>query len=193
MTNTRPPGRALPPNQRRDSPPQGDRRHRSSASAAIDGYAEPPRRSSALTSVLLYGGVALLCLGVGAATFFVMSPPTDYIRREIIARVKAETGRDLTIGGGASFTIFPSLGLRLSGVSLSAPPGMGGEPLLKAANFDVGVRLLPLLRQEIVVDRLELNEPVFSLRVDTDGRRSWDMAGVDLPVRFARRFRRRVS
>ncbi len=116
-----------------------------------------------------------------------MSPPTDYIRREIIARVKAETGRDLTIGGGASFTIFPSLGLRLSGVSLSAPAGMGGEPLLKAANFDVGVRLLPLLRQEIVVDRLELNEPVFSLRVDADGRRSWDMAGVDLPVRFARR------
>ncbi|MBC7830393.1 MAG: AsmA family protein [Hyphomicrobium sp.] len=149
-------------------------------------YAEPPRRSSALTSVLLYGGVALLCLGVGAATFFVMSPPTDYIRREIIARVKAETGRDLTIGGGASFTLFPSLGLRLSGVSLSAPPGMGGEPLLKAANFDVGVRLLPLLRQEIVVDRLVLNEPVFSLRVDTDGRRSWDMAGIDVPVRFAR-------
>ena len=167
--------------------PQGDRRHRSSASEAIDATHEPPRRSSALTSVLLYGGVALLCLGVGAATFFVMSPPTDYIRREIIARVKAETGRDLTIGGGASFTIFPSLGLRLSGVSLSAPAGMGGEPLLKAANFDVGVRLLPLLRQEIVVDRLELNEPVFSLRVDTDGRRSWDMAGVDLPVRFARR------
>ncbi len=186
MTNTRPPGRGLPPNQRRDSDPAG----RSPApQLGVGGdrrYAEPPRRSSALTSVLLYGGVALLCLGVGAATFFVLSPPTDYIRREIIARVKAETGRDLIIGGGASFTVFPSLGLRLSGVSLSAPAGMGGEPLLKAANFDVGVQLLPLLRQEIVVDRLELNEPVFSLRVDADGRRSWDMAGVDLPVRFAR-------
>ena len=69
---------------------------------------------------------------------------------------------------------------------------MGGEPLLKAANFDVGVRLLPLLRQEIVVDRLELNEPVFSLRVDTDGRRTWDIAGVDLPVRFTRGFRLRA-
>ena len=114
-----------------------------------------------------------------------MSPPSDYIRREIIARVKAETGRDLTIAGGTSFTIFPSLGLRLSDVSLSAPPSMGGEPLVKAANFDVGVQLLPLLRQEIVVDRLELNEPVFSLRVDAEGRKSWDMAGIGLPVRFA--------
>ncbi len=114
-----------------------------------------------------------------------MSPPTDYIRREIIARVKAETGRDLIIGGGASFTIFPSLGLRLGDISLSAPPSMGGDPLLKATSFDVGVRLMPLLRQEIVVDRIELNDPVFSLRVDADGRRTWDMAGIVLPVRFA--------
>src|SRR4029079_6204623 len=101
------------------------------------------------------------------------------------ARVKAETGRDLTIAGGTSFTIFPSLGLRLSDVSLSAPTSMGGEPFVDAANFDVGVRLLPLLRQEIVVDRLELNEPVFSLRVDAEGRKSWDMAGIDMPVRVA--------
>ncbi len=186
MTNTRPPGRGSPPVPRRDSTGPGryppgpqlgvgaDRRH-----------AAPPPRSSALFSVLLYGGVALLALGVGAATFFIMSPPSDYIRREIIARVKAETGRDLTIAGGTSFTIFPSLGLRLSDVSLSAPPSMGGDPFVKAANFDVGVRLLPLLRQEIVVDRVELNEPVFSLRVDAEGRKSWDMAGLDVPVRFA--------
>lgn len=183
MTNTRPPGRGLPPNQWRDSLAGGSPAPRMGGERR---YPEPPRRSSALTSVLLYGGVALLCLGVGAATFFVMSPPTDYIRREIIARVKAETGRDLTIADGASFTVFPSLGLRLSGVTLSAPAGMGGEPLLKAASFDIGVRLLPLLRQEIVVDRLALDEPVFSLRVDTEGRRSWDMASLDLPMRFAR-------
>jgi AsmA protein len=186
MTNTRPPDRGLPQNPRRDSPGPGRYPPGPQPGLGADRrYVEPPRRSSPLFSILLYGGVALLCLGVGAATFIVMSPPTDYIRREIIATVKAETGRDLTIGGGASFTIFPSLGLRLKEVSLSAPPSMGGEPLLKAANFDVGVRLMPLLRQEIVVDRLELNEPVFSLRVDADGRRSWDMASVDLPVRFA--------
>jgi AsmA protein len=138
-----------------------------------------------MKAILLYGGVALLCLAVGAGTFFIMSPPTELIRREIIAGVKRETGRDLTIGGGASFTIFPAVGLRLNEVSLSAPPGMGGEPLVKMTSFDVGVRLMPLLRQEIVIDRLELNEPVFSLRVDADGRRSWDMANVGLPVRFA--------
>ena len=56
----------------------------------------PPASAAALLGSRqqcpLYGGIALLALGVGAATFFIMSPPTDYIRREIIARVKAETG-----------------------------------------------------------------------------------------------------
>lgn len=185
MTNTRPPGRGSPPVPRRDSTGPGRYPPGSQLGVGADRRQAAPPRSSPLFSVLLYGGIALLALGVGAATFFIMSPPSDYIRREIIARVKAETGRDLTIAGGTSFTIFPSLGLRLSDVSLSAPPSMGGDPFVKAANFDVGVRLLPLLRQEIVVDRLELNEPVFSLRVDAEGRKSWDMAGVDMPVRFA--------
>ncbi|MEO8421244.1 MAG: AsmA family protein [Hyphomicrobium sp.] len=186
MTTTRPPGRGVPPNPLRDSTSSGRYAPESRLAVGADRReVEASSRSSLITSVFLYAGIALLCLGVGAATFFIMSPPTDYIRREIIARVKAETGRDLIIGGGASFTIFPSLGLRLGDISLSAPPSMGGDPLLKATSFDVGVRLMPLLRQEIVVDRVALNDPVFSLRVDADGRRTWDMASIDLPVRFA--------
>lgn len=190
MTNTRPPARGSQQPPRRDS--RADQRYGANLPYGFAGErrpAPPPRRSSFISGLLLYGGVGLLALGVFAATILIMSPPTDYIRREVIARVKAETGRDLTIGGPASFTIFPSIGIRLGDISLSAPPGMGGEPLLKAASFDVGVRLLPLLRQQIIVDRLVLNEPLFSLRVDSEGRRSWDMAsagsGTGLPVRFA--------
>jgi AsmA protein len=146
------------------------------------GPARQPRRPPAggrpspVILGLVYGGIGLLALAVFAITFLVISPPTDLIRREIAAQVKAATGRDLTIAGEASFTFFPSLGVRVGQVSLSAPPGMGGDPFLSAASFDVGVRLLPLLQQEIVVDRLVLNEPVFALRVDREGRRSWDMA-----------------
>ncbi|CAN1723045.1 AsmA protein [Hyphomicrobium sp. 1Nfss2.1] len=187
MNNSRPPVRGTQPPPRRQT--LGDQRYGANLPHGFQGErrppAPPPRRSSWLGSVLLYGGVAVLALGVFGATVLVMSPPSDLIRREIISRVKAETGRDLTIAGPASFTFFPSLGLRLNGVSLSAPAGMGGAPLVKAESFDVGVKLMPLLRQEIVVDRLVLNEPVFSLRVDADGRRNWDMAGAEMPFRFA--------
>jgi len=186
MTNSRPPSRGPNPYPRRDS--LGDQRYGANLPYGFAGERQPtppPRRSSFLGSALVYGGLALLALGVGGATFLFMAPPTDFIRREIISRVKAETGRDLTIAGGAALTFFPSPGLKLRDVSLSAPPGMGGEPLLKAASFDVGVELLPLLRREVVVDRVVLNDPVFALRVDGGGRRSWDMAGAAMPFRFA--------
>ncbi|MDP1910934.1 MAG: hypothetical protein Q8K85_21745, partial [Hyphomicrobium sp.] len=93
MTTTRPPGRGEPPNPRRDSTGAGRHAPDSRLHLGADRrQVEAPQRSSLITSIFLYAGVALLCLGVGAATFFIMSPPTDYIRREIIARVKAETG-----------------------------------------------------------------------------------------------------
>ena len=73
--------------------------------------------------------------------------------------------------------------MRAGDVTLSAPPGMGGDPLLTADSIDVGVALLPLLRQEVVVDRLVLHQPVFALRVDREGRRSWDTAQIEAPRR----------
>lgn len=148
----------------------------------------PPRRAPSPVLVgLIYGGIGLLAIAVAAITFVVISPPTDLIRREIVAQVKSATGRDLSIAGESSFTFFPTLGVRARDVSLSAPPGMGGEPLLTAASLDIGVRLLPLLGQDIVVDRLVLNQPVFALRVDAQGRKSWDMAAAQSlpPVRLA--------
>ncbi len=134
------------------------------------------RRSSPILLALVYGGIGLLGLAVVAITFVVAAPPTDLIRREIVAQVKAATGRDLTIASDASFTVYPTLGVRAGDISLSAPPDMGGVPFLTATSIDVGVRLLPLLRQEIVVDRLVLHQPVFAFRVDAQGRKSWDMA-----------------
>ena len=138
--------------------------------------ASPPRRSSPVLLGLVYGAIGLLAIAVAAVTFVVMSPPTDLIRNQIVTQVKAATGRDLQIAGPASFTIFPTVGLRVSDVTLSPPPGMDGPPFLTAQSIDVGVRLLPLLRREIAVDRLVLHQPVFDLRVDASGRRSWKMA-----------------
>lgn len=144
-----------------------------------------PERQHLLLVGLIYGGIGLLGLGVAAVTFLLISPPTDFIRNRVVSEVRAETGREFKIAGPASFTFFPSVGMRVSDVSLSAPPGMGGEPLLTAQSLDVGVRLWPLLRREIVVDKLVLHKPVFNLRVDAQGKRSWDMGAVAAPVRYA--------
>lgn len=145
------------------------------------------RASSPILVGLVYGAIGLLAVAVGVVTFLVISPPTDFIRNEIVARVKTETGRDLRIAGQASLSFYPTLGVRLGDVSLSPPPGMGGPPFVKISNLDIGVRLLPLLRQEIVVDKFVLYNPVFELRVDGNGKKSWDMAlrATSGPIRLA--------
>jgi AsmA protein len=146
----------------------------------------PSRGPSGLVLALIYGGIGLIGLAIGIVGFVLISPPTELIRREIVTQVKRATGRDLTIAN-ASFTIFPTIGVSAEGVTFSAPPAMGGAPTLEAKSIDVGVRLLPLLGQEIIVDKLVLHEPVFDLRVDAQGRKSWDMAAATAmrPVRLA--------
>ncbi len=145
------------------------------------------RASSPIMVGLVYGAIGLLAIAVGVVTFFVMSPPIDFIRNEVVARVKAETGRDLRIAGQTSLSFYPTLGVRIGDVSLSAPPGMGGPPFVKISKLDIGVRLLPLLRQEIVVDKFVLYNPEFELRVDSNGQKSWDMAAREpkRPIRYA--------
>lgn len=139
---------------------------------------KPAARSPAsrVLTGALYAGVALLCVVLMAATFLLIAAPTDIVRDQLVAQVKARTGRDLVLSGPASITFYPSIGIRLADVVLSAPPSMGGKPSISMAGLDVTVRLMPLLKREVIVQRLVLKSPVIDLRVDAQGRKSWDFA-----------------
>jgi AsmA protein len=143
---------------------------------------EPDRSAwSRAGATLLYAGLFLVCVAAALATFIMVAAPTDLVRDQIVAQVKARTGRTLTLNGSTSFTFFPSLGVRLSEVSLSAPPGMDGPPLMTARQIAADIRLIPLLEREVVIERLVLSAPHFELVVDAEGRRSWDFAAAADP------------
>ena len=148
------------------------------------------RRSRGLGSFIVYSLVGLVALVVVGITFLLLAPPTDLIRDRLVAEVKARTGRDLVVAGEARFTFVPSLGIKMKDVSLSAPAGMPGPPLLKAARLEVSVALMPLITREVQIDQLVLVKPVIDLRVDANGRRSWDFAEAEglrqaVPARYA--------
>lgn len=135
-----------------------------------------PKRRGRWAGMLAYGALAMLALLLAGATLLIVAPPTDLIRDRLIAEVKARWGRDLSIKGGAELTFVPALGVRLKGVTLSAPAGMTGPPLIEADGLEVQVALLPLVSRNVSVERLVLRRPVIELRVDGQGRRSWDFA-----------------
>jgi AsmA protein len=138
---------------------------------ALDGSRQrAPRRRTMVYAFL--GFVGLLALGLGA---LVAAPPVDLVRAHVAAAVERQTGRKLLIeAAGVSFA--SGLGVSLGKVTLSAPPAMAGAPLFSAERIEVSLALFPLIYREVKVDRLTLIRPVIDLRVDDDGRRSWEFA-----------------
>ncbi len=129
----------------------------------------------------LYGVLGLLALiGVGVGVLALVLP-ADLVRDRVSAEVERQTGRKLSIGSTrVSFT--SGAAVTLSNVSLSAPPAMGGNPLLTADRLEISLALLPLILREVKIERLALLRPVLDLRVDAQGRRSWDFASAAVPA-----------
>lgn len=126
----------------------------------------------------LLGVVAFVAAAVVAAFVFV---PTGLIHDRLQAEMKARTGRDLVIAGPTSLSLWPRPAVSMRDVTLSAPRDMGAQPLLKVAEIEVAVQILPLLLHDVSVDRLLLRRPEIDLRIDANGRKSWEFAALDLP------------
>ena len=87
--------------------------------------------------------------------------PNDY-RDELSTLVKDKTGRDLVLAGDLELSVFPWLGIRTEGLSLSQPEQIGGE-MLSVKTAQLRVKLLPLLGKKVEVDTVVLDEPTITL------------------------------
>src|SRR5262245_25978574 len=137
-----------------------------------------PRQGTRALRVAAYAGLGLGCVLIGAITFLIVAAPVELARDRLIEQVKAHTGRDLVVSGPTSLVVFPRLALSLADVALAAPPGMGGEPTLAVKTLEAEVSLAALLTGQAGLGRLILVRPKIELRVDAQGRRSWDFAGL---------------
>ena len=83
--------------------------------------------------------------------------PNDY-KDEISAAVAEKTGRDLSIGGEIKWTVFPTIGLELSDVTLGNPEGFGDQPMLDIGEAGISVKLMPLLKRRVEVGEVSMND-----------------------------------
>src|SRR5258706_2572341 len=141
------------------------------------GCREPARNQysgSGWGAVLFWILVGTAAVAASAATFLLVSAPIDLVRERIAEQVKARTGRELTVAGATSFSLLPTFSVSVGGVSLSPPPGMSGAPVFRVDSVEARVPLLPLLMRDVQLERIVLKGPEIELRVDAQGRRSWD-------------------
>lgn len=131
------------------------------------------RRAHPLYTVLLWGTVTVAALAAATATFLFIATPTDLLRDRVVEEVRKQTGRDLSVAGGVSLSLFPSIGVSLRDVALSAPPGMPGVPMARVAEMTIETPLRQLLVGDLTIEQLVLHRPELDLRIDADGRRNW--------------------
>ena len=66
-------------------------------------------------------------------------------------------------------TIFPSIGVRLSGLTVTEDPAFGAGPFASLSALDVGVKLRPLLNRRIEVSGITLRDPIITMIKNSRG------------------------
>ncbi len=126
-----------------------------------------------LTILAIAGGVVLLVLlGVAIAVWTV--DPNQFIG-PIQARIKAATGRDVAIGGGIELNLGLTPKLVAKDVRFGNAPWARTPDMLSAKSVEAQVALLPLLRREFDLVRLNLVDPVIALETNAEGRGNWEL------------------
>lgn len=117
-------------------------------------------------AILLLAVLALLAISVVVA---IKSINLDQIKALLTTQVQSATGRTLTITGPLDL----QLGLRprvvANDVTLANPPGSTRPDMVKIKHFEMEFSLLPLLRHEILINRLLVSSLDVLIETDTKG------------------------
>lgn len=122
----------------------------------------------------IIGLIALVVVALAAALIGPSFVDWNKYKPEIAERVKAATGREITIAGDISLRILPAPKLSVRDVTLANLSGASEPNMATLEALGVSVAFGPLLRGRIKVESISLVEPVITLEVLPDGRRNWD-------------------
>jgi AsmA protein len=131
-------------------------------------------RNLKIVGFILSGLIVLFALLLIAVTIFVN--PNDYKGR-IEQEVKASTGRDLNLQGEIKLSVFPWIALQLGPVSLGNPAGFGTDPFVSVQHAALRVKLLPLLRKDLQVGKIEIDGLDLRLKKNAAGKGNWEDFG----------------
>ena len=95
--------------------------------------------------------------------------------------VQEQLGRKLSLNGEAYLGISLVPTIILEDVELANPSWAKNPQMVKVKKLDVKFAILPLLKQQIVIDKVILEEPLINLEVAQNGDASWDFPALDTP------------
>jgi uncharacterized protein involved in outer membrane biogenesis len=124
----------------------------------------------ALVVLLVIGGVAFLWLSPYLTG-------DDYLKEFFLHQLEQNLGRKIDVHR-VKLVLFPKIRLEMTQIVIHDRNQDG--VLLSAKKLDLVLRLVPLLRKQVVGKRLLIEEPILTLRRDRSGH--WNVLGREQPI-----------
>lgn len=100
----------------------------------------------------------------------------NLLRPRLARTITADTGREASIDGDLKVHLFSwSPRAEIYGFSLKNPPWADRQPMFGAKRILVSISLLHLLRGQLVLPVVDLEDPTINLERDSEGRASWEL------------------
>lgn len=127
-----------------------------------------------LLKKLFFGILLLLVITIGGIFIFASTFDANQYKEQIISAVKKQTGRDLSIAGDLKLSVYPDIAIDLGKASFANAPGFSEQKFAVIESGKISVKLLPLLKKELKVDRIHLDSLKLNLHRKADGSTNWD-------------------
>jgi AsmA protein len=150
-----------------------------------EAFHEARKRGRATRTVLkilgVVAGVVALVL-IGAGVYLVFFFDANAYKPRIEEAAAKSTGRELRIDGDLSVSLFPSPHASISTTRLAQAEGFGTEsPFAEFNSVKIYVRLAPLVRRRIEVEKIIIENPRLNLKKDKAGKANWADLGKKQP------------
>ena len=124
---------------------------------------------------ILLSILAVIILSIVIAIFtlpFFINP--NNFKPEVIAAVKNNTGRDLTLTGDIKISLFPWTGVSTGKMTLSNAIGFQEKTFASLEESAIKINLLPLFLNKIEIDQVIIKGLTLNLEKNSQGINNWD-------------------
>jgi AsmA protein len=132
-----------------------------------------------MRKTLISTGIVLLVLiAVTAFALVNLNGLIDRNKDYLLARAQESLGRNVAVGE-IGVTLWGGIGVRLKEFSMADDPSFANDSFIRAADLQVNMKILPLLRKELQVSKVILHRPVINVIRDPQGRFNFSTIGGD--------------
>ncbi|HEY2988328.1 MAG TPA: AsmA family protein [Candidatus Binatia bacterium] len=126
--------------------------------------------------LVIVGVIFLVFIAVTALALVNLNSLINRHKDYLLARVQESVGRNFAVAD-IGVTLWGGFGVRLKQFSIADDPSFSQEPFVRAADLQINMKLLPLLRREFQVSKVILHQPVINVIRDAKGQFNFSTLG----------------